>query len=184
MKASLKFLATALTAGALALPGAAMAQGAGGGAGGGNATGGANPGIGTLPSQRYAVTGNQGQGAVLTIDASGVREVQQALNRLGYNAGPLSGNWDRPTQQAMAHFQAAHGLVPNGNLTVSAIAALGLWPRLIGSPTGSGHQGMVAQNATGAPPPRGQNGGNGGALGGAGGGAGGAGGNMSRTGGR
>jgi peptidoglycan hydrolase-like protein with peptidoglycan-binding domain len=153
-----KILTAAVLAGTLALPGLAMAQAAGGAAGGGNAGGGAgtegNYAVQALPSQRLAVTQPNGRGAALTISSSGVREVQQVLNRLGYAAGTLTGNWDQGTQRAMAQFQAAHGLEPTGNLDTSSIAALGLWPRLIGNPLGNGNQSLVA-NATGAPPPRG-----------------------------
>ena len=170
-----KILTVAVLAGTLALPGFAMAQGVGGAAGGGNAGGGtggtaaAAPGtagggagaegggnyaVQALPSQRLAVTQAYGHGAVLTISSAGVREVQQVLNRLGYAAGTLTGNWDQGTQHAMTQFQAAHGLEPTGNLDISSIAALGLWNRLIGNPLGNGNQSLVA-NATGAPPPRG-----------------------------
>ncbi|HJU18917.1 MAG TPA: peptidoglycan-binding domain-containing protein [Stellaceae bacterium] len=153
-----QILLSAVMAGALALPGVALAQGT---AGAGNAGSGnqathktANPNQ-NLPSQRYAVTRSVGQGAILTISSSGVREVQQALNRLGYSAGPLSGNWDQPTIRAMQAFQAAHGLEPTGNLDIASIAALGLWQNLIGNPTGHGHNNMIGQNLTGAPAPRG-----------------------------
>ena len=163
-----KILTAAVLAGTLALPGFAMAQAAGGAGGGGNAAGGAvaAPGLGgggteggnyavqSLPSQRLAVIQAYGRGAALTISSSGVREVQQVLNRLGYAAGTLSGNWDQGTQRAMSQFQAAHGLEPTGNLDISSIAALGLWNRLIGNPLGNGNQALVS-NATGAPPPRG-----------------------------
>jgi peptidoglycan hydrolase-like protein with peptidoglycan-binding domain len=194
-------VATVLLSGALALPGAAFAQGAGnaggaggggggatagaqqqaggagggaggggtagaqqqaGGAGGGAAAGGAEAGnyaTRTMPSQRI-VTQNVGRGAVLTISGSGVREVQQALNRLGYAAGPITGNWDKDTARAMAEFQGAHGLEPSGNLDISSIAALGLWNRLIGNPIGNNNESVVGTNATGAPPPRGTGGGN------------------------
>jgi len=156
-------LTTAVLAGGLALPGIAFAQGAGGGGNGGNEGNAAlEKSTTNLPSQRYAVNPNQGQGAALTIEPSGVREVQQALNRLGYASGPLTGNWDQATQKAMMQFQAAHGLAPNGNLTVSSIAAMGLWKNLIGDPLGNGDQPVVSENVTGSPPPRGPSGGNGG----------------------
>jgi peptidoglycan hydrolase-like protein with peptidoglycan-binding domain len=147
---------SAAMAGALALPGVAFAQGAGGGGGGGNQATHktANP-VENLPSQRYALTRPTGQGAILTISSSGVREIQQALNRLGYNAGTLTGTWDKATVQAIQHFQAAHGLEPTGNLDIASIAAMGLWQNLIGNPAGTGHRTMVGGNLTGAPAPRG-----------------------------
>ena len=76
----------------------------------------------------------QGGGAILTISPSGVRQVQQALNRLGYAAGGVNGVWDKATALAMRNFQQAHGLSPSGNLNMSSIAALGLWNNLIRHP--------------------------------------------------
>lgn len=140
-------LTAGVLAGALALPGVALAQGNGN-----------NAPEGPMPSQRLVNTQAAGQGAVLTIAGSGVREVQQALNRLGYSAGPITGNWDGRTQHAMAQFQAAHGLAPNGNLDISSIAALGLWNNLIGNPNGNGNRPLVAMNTNGSPPPRGNGG--------------------------
>lgn len=142
---------------ALLLPGAAFAAGTGnsGNAGnaGGNAQGG-NYATQNLPSQRIVNTRPNGEGAALVISGAGVREVQQALNRLGYQAGTINGNWDRPTELAMKNFQGAHGLEPTGNLDISSIAALGLWKNLIGNPLGNGNRALIS-NATGAPPPRG-----------------------------
>ncbi len=79
--------------------------------------------------------------------------MQQALNRLGYFAGPVDGLWDRLTADAMVHFQEAHELEPTGNLNFSSIAAMGLWENLIGHPIGSDKNLLKA--STGAPPPRG-----------------------------
>ena len=106
--------------------GAAVGAGAGGGAGGGGA--GAARGVG---------------GALIAISPSGVREVQQALNRLGYFAGPVNGEWDRETADAMLHFQEAHGLEPTGNLNFSSVAGLGLWDNLIGNPLGNGNKALA-----------------------------------------
>lgn len=154
MNISYRLIAPALLAGALALPGAAMAQ---------NNGGNNNGPVGPVPSQRIVNTQPNGQGAALVIAPSGVREVQQALNRLGYSAGPITGTWNKRTQNAMQSFQGAHGLSPNGDLTLSAISALGLWGNLIGNPNGNGNQPLVAQNGGGgSPPQRGMNGGNGG----------------------
>lgn len=133
----------AAVAASLAIPGIALAQNNGG------------PETNNLPSQRLAVTNSAGQGAILTISSSGVREVQQALNRLGYSAGPITGSWNRRTQQSMKEFQAAHGLEPTGNLDISSIDALGLWSRVIGNPIGNGR--MMSENS-GAPVPRGNEG--------------------------
>lgn len=106
-----------------------------------------------MPSQRVANERTNGQGAILTISPSAVREVQQALNRLGYAAGPVNGMWDRAAANAMVHFQQAHGLEPTGDLNLSSIAALGLWNNIVGNPNGNGNKALTATN--GSPPPRG-----------------------------
>jgi peptidoglycan hydrolase-like protein with peptidoglycan-binding domain len=145
-------LMAVLLASALAGPAAfAQTAGTGGGAGGAGA-GAANNGA--MPSQRVANENNQGSGALLTVSPSGVREIQQALNRLGYAAGTVDGVWNRATAQAMVHFQQAHGLEPTGNLNMTSIAALGLWENIIGDPNGNGRKALTAQNS-GAPPTRG-----------------------------
>jgi peptidoglycan hydrolase-like protein with peptidoglycan-binding domain len=126
----------------------AGANGAGVGAGvnanGGGAGGGANGGAGNRVGEG---------GALITISPSGVRQVQQALNRLGYYAGHVDGVWDRASADAMVHFQEAHGLEPTGNLNFSSIAGLGLWDDLIGNPIGNNNKALEA--STGAPPARG-----------------------------
>jgi peptidoglycan hydrolase-like protein with peptidoglycan-binding domain len=79
-------------------------------------------------------------GAILTVSPSGVRVVKQALNRLGYSAGPVTGAWNRQVSQAILEFQEAHVLEATGTMTVSTIAALGLWNRIIGDPLGNGRK--------------------------------------------
>jgi len=126
----------------------AQANGANGGAGAGaGVTAGAGGGA------EGAGAAHGVGGALIAISPSGVREVQQALNRLGYFAGPVNGDWDRQTADAMLHFQEAHGLEPTGNLNFSSVAGLGLWNNLIGNPLGNGNKALVAN--TGAPPARG-----------------------------
>lgn len=108
---------------------------------------GVNPNV---TGQRLTQENASGTGAILTIAPSGVRQVQQALNRLGYAAGVVNGVWSQSTAQAMVNFQQAHGLEPTGNLNIGSIAALGLWDNLIGDPLGNGRSAMAA-----APPARG-----------------------------
>ena len=55
-----------------------------------------------------------------------MRRVQQELNRLGYNAGPVSGSWDRMTSIALGDFQRAHELSPVGTLDEATIRDLGV----------------------------------------------------------
>lgn len=152
MKAS-RLLMSVLLASAVAMP-AAMAQTAG--AGGAGAAGGEGAGMtgAPLPSQRVTNETVQGTGAIVTVSPSGVRQIQQQLNRLGYNAGFVNGIWNRTTEIAMTEFQRAHGLDPTGNLNFSSVAALGLWNDIFGHPIGRTENLLMGQNS-GMPPARG-----------------------------
>lgn len=152
-------LLAAAAAFAIGLPSYALAAGNGSSQSTGANSNGGNYATQNIPSQRIVNNSANGEGAALVISGAGVREVQQALNRLGYEAGQVNGNWDRNTVLAMKNFQGAHGLEPTGNLDISSIAALGLWTNLIGNPLGNGNSSLVG-NATGAPPPRGTESGN------------------------
>ena len=156
-------LLSALLATAMAMP-AAMAQNAGGTAAGGNAAGGAgNTGAGNagassaaaLPSQRITIQSPASAGAIMTVSPSGIREIQQQLNRLGYNAGFVNGVWDRATEIAMTEFQRAHGLEPTGNLDFASVAAMGLWNNIIGNPIGNRNESIAGAQNSGVPPARG-----------------------------
>ncbi len=52
----------------------------------------------------------------LTIGSVGpnVKLIQSLLNRIGYNAGPVDGNFGNRTRQAVIQFQRNNGLVPDG----------------------------------------------------------------------
>jgi peptidoglycan hydrolase-like protein with peptidoglycan-binding domain len=54
----------------------------------------------------------------------GVREVQDALNRAGFNCGPVDGLFGPSTDDALRHFQQAHGLVADGVAGSSTRSAL------------------------------------------------------------
>src|SRR5690349_7149650 len=85
------------------------------------------------------------QGVPIMVSPAGVRMIQQKLNAGGYNAGPLTGNWDRATSFAMTSFQKAVGLEPSGNVNLASLHALGLMSLLQGRPEPTGPGG----NATG-----------------------------------
>lgn len=116
---------------ALALPGLAFAN-----------TGGA-AGVNTLPSQRIINSRPNGSGASLGISPARVRRVQQALNRLGYNAGTITGSWNQATSRATQDFQAAHNLAPTGNLNATTLAALGIGRRGAAGTAGAGGTGYT-----------------------------------------
>jgi hypothetical protein len=58
-----------------------------------------------------------------------VRNVQQALNDKGYNAGPTDGQWGPATEDAVRKFQRSTGLPETGQLERSTLDALGVAPR-------------------------------------------------------
>lgn len=53
-----------------------------------------------------------------------VREVQQALQRAGFDPGPLDGKMGRRTRTALRDFQQAHGLMVDGRIGPQTIAKL------------------------------------------------------------
>jgi len=57
-----------------------------------------------------------------------VRNVQQALNDKGYNAGPVDGQWGIVTENAVRKFQRTSGLPETGQLEKSTLNALGIAP--------------------------------------------------------
>ncbi|HEX7273961.1 MAG TPA: peptidoglycan-binding domain-containing protein [Casimicrobiaceae bacterium] len=61
-------------------------------------------------------------------DSTLVRNVQQALNDKGYNAGAVDGQWGPSTEDAVRRFQQASGLPQTGELQHSTLVALGVSP--------------------------------------------------------
>jgi len=59
-----------------------------------------------------------------------VRNVQQALNDKGYNAGQVDGQWGPATEDAVRRFQRASGLAETGQLEPSTLNALGVTSRM------------------------------------------------------
>ncbi len=59
-------------------------------------------------------------------DPTLVRNVQQALNDKGYNAGPVDGQWGPTTQDALTRFQQAAGVAQTGAPDRSTLSALGV----------------------------------------------------------
>ncbi len=55
-----------------------------------------------------------------------VREIQQALEAAGFNAGPIDGKFGPHTQAAVLAFQLSRGLTPDGEVGVKTGAALGV----------------------------------------------------------
>ena len=53
-----------------------------------------------------------------------IREVQQALQRAGFDPGTIDGRMGRKTREALRHFQQAQGLVADGRIGPQTIAKL------------------------------------------------------------
>jgi hypothetical protein len=76
---------------------------------------------------RPGVTGpNPPTASNSTYSSSTVRNVQQALNAKGYNAGPADGQWGPSTEIALKQFQTAQGLPSTGVLDAPTMNALGV----------------------------------------------------------
>lgn len=66
----------------------------------------------------------QGEGAPIYVSPHEVRLVQRRLARLGFDPGPIDGQWRPETQQALAQFQQQAGLSPTGNINITTFQAL------------------------------------------------------------
>ncbi|MEX6506176.1 peptidoglycan-binding protein [Jiella sp. M17.18] len=89
--------------------------------------------------------GHTSPGTPLYISSAGVRDVTQALNKVGYDAGPVNGQWSKGLSKAVANYEQAKGLEPSGTLTTAFLANIGLnqWLPLQGA---GGRNGASAAN--------------------------------------
>jgi Putative peptidoglycan binding domain len=55
-----------------------------------------------------------------------IRQVQQVLDKDGFNAGTADGRWGPRTQNAVKQFQQSKQIQPNGQLNQPTVADLGL----------------------------------------------------------
>jgi hypothetical protein len=60
------------------------------------------------------------------MDPNVVRQIQQALSHRGVDPGPIDGDYGPKTAKAVFDFQAAHGLVANGEVGPQTALALGI----------------------------------------------------------
>jgi peptidoglycan hydrolase-like protein with peptidoglycan-binding domain len=107
-----------------------------------------NGGGAQVDDQQITQESSEGEGSQVYISSAGVRQVQQALNLAGYDAGNVDGTWDEDSIAAAHSFQQAENLEPTGTLTISLLYALGLESILRGE-SGGGENGQTAQ-ASGA----------------------------------
>jgi peptidoglycan hydrolase-like protein with peptidoglycan-binding domain len=60
------------------------------------------------------------------LNNSEVREIQQALNKKGFNTGKVDGIWGPETRQAVEQFQRKQNIQANGELDQHTLSALGV----------------------------------------------------------
>jgi peptidoglycan hydrolase-like protein with peptidoglycan-binding domain len=74
-----------------------------------------------------------------------IRNIQQSLNRMGFNAGDVDGVWGAETKEALKTFQQRQGLESTGEVDQDTLAALG-----VGGQNGmSGQEDVNTGSATG-----------------------------------
>jgi len=81
------------------------------------------------PTGSASTTSSSSAMATSPYESGLVRNVQQALNDKGYNAGPTDGQWGPATEDAVKKFQRASGLPETGQLERPTLNALGVAPR-------------------------------------------------------
>jgi hypothetical protein len=74
-----------------------------------------------------------------------VRDIQQALDKMGFKAGRVDGKWGPQTEAALKDFQKSKNMPSNGQLDAMTTTALGLNPSDFGT---AGNPGTTGQ----APP--------------------------------
>ena len=102
-----------------------------------------------VSSQRIANEVARAKGTEIYISPAGTRQIQQSLNKKGYDVGNVDGTWNKRTARAAANFEQAQGLEPTGSLTVSLIQALGMTNLLDGQVTGAQGQQAAAGGGSG-----------------------------------
>lgn len=66
------------------------------------------------------------QGEPSAMSPETIKQVQQALNNKGYDAGAADGNWGTKTENAVKDFQESQGMQGTGQLDQQTLAALGI----------------------------------------------------------
>lgn len=64
--------------------------------------------------------------APASLSSRQVRQIQQALNRKGFDAGHVDGIWGPQTREAVENFQTAENIQGNGSLNSETVSKLGL----------------------------------------------------------
>ena len=73
--------------------------------------------------QRFAETLNME--AVPNLDEEGIKKVQDALNKKGFDSGPVDGKVGPKTREAVRRFQDSYGIKATGQIDNQTLYALG-----------------------------------------------------------
>lgn len=136
--------ATAMTLMLSAPAGVAMAE-TGSGARNQAGDGSYQSGAQTQPGAQGHTDMQRRGGTALNIGPDTVREIQQALNDQGYDAGDVDGVWGRNTAQALQTYQRSAGLNPTGEPNARTLQQLGVNVSGMGGNAGSGPSGNSDQ---------------------------------------
>ncbi|MPZ77576.1 MAG: hypothetical protein GEU77_13745 [Deltaproteobacteria bacterium] len=79
------------------------------------------PGLGGTDSKK-----DQQQVSASQLSSDQIRKIQQELNKKGFAAGQVNGQWSSETQSAVKNFQQSKGLSATGELDQRTIEELGL----------------------------------------------------------
>jgi peptidoglycan hydrolase-like protein with peptidoglycan-binding domain len=109
---------------------------------------------GSATPQQAPPAASQGNAAI-TMTKDEVRQLQQALNDNGFDAGEVDGVFGAQTSEALKRFQSKAGLPPTGKMDQQTLALVGLSGRATQSPAGAspttGQGGAGGQPANPAP---------------------------------
>ncbi|MEC9481985.1 MAG: peptidoglycan-binding domain-containing protein [Halomonas sp.] len=86
----------------------------------------AQPAAPAVDDQRWTQEVAHSPGTPLYASPARIRQVQQALNQAGFNAGHVDGLWGPQSSRAARHFLKSCELAPTQALTLQLINALGL----------------------------------------------------------
>jgi peptidoglycan hydrolase-like protein with peptidoglycan-binding domain len=98
---------------------------------------------GTTPAQTQPSAG-PGAGAI-DLSPDQIRQLQQALNENGFNAGEVDGVFGARTREALKRFQTQAGLPPTGELDAQTLTAVGHGDKV--GATGAGGPSSVGQTS-------------------------------------
>lgn len=91
--------------------------------------------------QNQQITQEKAQdGTEIYLSTASVRQIEQALNQQGYNAGNVDGQWDQDTTKAAQDYQKSKEMEPTGTPTIELVNSLGLSQIIKGQSQQQGQQ--------------------------------------------